>query len=327
MKLATLAEQLGIERIEGSADGIEIATVRPIENAFPDSLSFIANPSYEKYISDTKAAAVIVGLDFKVPEAGSKAVLLRIADPYSAFAKALNLFDHRQSIFTERIASSAVISPEASIAATATIGANCFIAHGVTIGENSIIHPNATIYDGVTIGANCVIGPNTVIGFDGFGYAKTSDGTYDKIPQLGGVIIEDNVEIGACCTIDRAALADTIIKQGVKIDNLVQIAHNVEIGENTVIAAQVGISGSAKIGKDNQIAGQVGLVGHMYTADGVIIIAQSGVSKSLTKPGVYQGAPAKEVRSAFKQEAAIRMLPDLLDRVRKLEEKLRDTTK
>ncbi|HET9137698.1 MAG TPA: UDP-3-O-(3-hydroxymyristoyl)glucosamine N-acyltransferase [Candidatus Kapabacteria bacterium] len=327
MKLTTLAEQLGIERIEGSADGIEITSVRPIENAFSDSLSFIANPNYEKYISDTKAAAVIVGLDFKLPETGSKAILLRIADPYSAFAKALHLFDHRKSIFTERIASSAVISPEASIATTATIGANCFIAHDVTIGENSVIHPNAAIYDGVTIGSNCIIGPNTVIGFDGFGYAKTSDGSYNKIPQLGGVIIEDNVEIGACCTIDRAALAETIIKSGVKIDNLVQIAHNVEIGENTVIAAQVGISGSAKIGKDNQIAGQVGLVGHMYTADGVIIIAQSGVSKSLTKPGVYQGAPAKEVRSAFKQEAAIRMLPDLLDRVRKLEEKLRDTTK
>ena len=325
MTLTELATKIGIDRIEGNVDGIVINSVRPITDATSDSLSFIANPNYERFISETKAAAVIVGLTFESLNRGATPILLRASDPYVAFAEALRLFDTRESIFTERIHKSAVIHPYAKIADTAIIGANCFIAQGVDIGEHSVIHPNCTIYDNVRIGSHCVIGANTVIGFDGFGYAKTSDGSYRKVPQLGGVIIEDDVEIGACCTIDRAALADTIIRKGVKIDNLVQIAHNVEIGENTVIAAQVGISGSAKIGKENQIAGQVGLVGHIYTADGVIIIAQSGVSKSLAKPGVYQGAPAKEVRSAFKQEAAIRMLPALLDRVRILEEKLRDT--
>jgi UDP-3-O-[3-hydroxymyristoyl] glucosamine N-acyltransferase len=197
----------------------------------------------------------------------------------------------------------------------------------VRIGDETIIHPNCTIYDGVTIGSRCIIGAGTVIGYDGFGYAQTIAKSYLKIPQTGGVIIEDDVEIGAVCTIDRAVMANTIIHRGVKIDNLVQIAHNVEIGEDTVIAAQTGISGSAKIGKRNQIAGQVGLVGHIETGDDVVIIAQSGVSKSLTKPGVYQGSPAKEVRNAFKQEAAIRMLPELLDRVRELEEKLRGREK
>jgi UDP-3-O-[3-hydroxymyristoyl] glucosamine N-acyltransferase len=269
---------------------------------------------------------VIVANDFSYADSLSP-ILLHTSDPYVAFAKALALLGERRSIFHERIHPSAVIDPDASVSKSATIGANVFIAHNVRIGDESIIHPNCTIYDNVRIGNRCVIGAGTVIGFDGFGYAQTAEKKYLKVPQTGGVIIEDDVEIGASCTIDRAAMANTIIHRGVKIDNLVQIAHNVEIGEDTVIAAQTGISGSAKIGKRNQIAGQVGLVGHIETADDVTIIAQSGVSKSITKPGVYQGAPAKEAPKAFKQEAAIRMLPELLDRVRELEQKLRDREK
>ncbi|HYM21318.1 MAG TPA: UDP-3-O-(3-hydroxymyristoyl)glucosamine N-acyltransferase [Candidatus Kapabacteria bacterium] len=326
MKLTDVAREIGIEKIDGNADDIEIVSVSPIAEAASDAITFIANPIYERYITSTKAAAVIVANDFRTP-ASASSVILRTRDPYVAFAKALTLFGMRKPIFHERIHPSSVISPESSISPTATIGANVVIAHNVTIGDESIIHPNCTIYDGVAIGKRCIVGAGTVIGFDGFGYAQTLDKSYLKVPQTGGVIIEDDVEIGAVCTIDRAAMANTIIRRGVKIDNLVQIAHNVEIGEDTVIAAQTGISGSAKIGKRNQIAGQVGLVGHIETADDVTIIAQSGVSKSLSKPGVYQGAPAKEVRAAFRQEAALRMLPELLERVRILEEKLRSTEK
>ncbi len=324
MKLTELARLIGIERIDGAApDAVEIAAVEPIADATPGTLTFIANPSYEKHIETTTASAVIVSTEFKTVAIPNDLILLRASDPYIAFAKAQALFNPRRSIFSERIHPSAVIDPGAKISPSAKIGANVFIAHDVTIGDDSVVHPNCTIYDGVQIGNKVVIGPGTVIGYDGFGYARNSDGSYVKVAQTGGVVIEDNVEIGACCTIDRAAMADTIIRSGVKLDNLVQIAHNVEIGENTAIAAQTGISGSAKIGKRNQIAGQVGMIGHISTADDVIIIAQSGVSKSIEKSGTYFGAPAKEARVAFREEAAKRLLPELMDRVRMLEEKLR----
>lgn len=323
MKLAELARMIGAVSNDGSADtDIEISAVRPITEATPGTLSFITNPSYEKYLDSTTASAVIVSNDLVVG-GGHAAALLRAPDPYIAFAKALAIFNPRTSIFTERIHPTAAIHPSATIADSARIGANVFVAHDVTIGAETVVHPNCTIYDGVRIGARCVIGPGTVIGYDGFGYARNADGSYLKVPQLGGVSIEDDVEIGACCTIDRAAMADTILRRGVKLDNLVQIAHNVEIGEYTAIAAQTGISGSAKIGKRNQIAGQVGMVGHITTADDVVIIAQSGVSKSIERSGTYFGAPAKEVRTAFREEAAKRLLPELIERVRVLEEKLR----
>ncbi len=328
MLLHELAKKIDIVRIDGNAEGIEITSVATITDANEHTISFIANPTYEHFISETNARAVIVGLEFVMPEkSGTTPRLLRCEDPYLAFAKASAILNPRISVFSERLDRTAVINPDAVIALTATIGAHTFIAHNVVVGEGTVIHPNCTIYDGVTIGANVVIGAGTVIGYDGFGFAKSSDGSYFKVPQTGGVVIEDDVEIGANCTIDRAAISNTIIRRGVKLDNLVHIAHNVEIGEDTVIAAQTGISGSTKIGKENQIAGQVGMIGHIHTVDGVTIIAQSGVSKSLTKPGVYQGAPAKEVRKAFRQEAALRMLPDLLERVRILEEKLRNAQK
>lgn len=326
MKLRELAQKIGIEQIDGNADQIDITSVAPISEAVVGAVTFIANPVYEKYLGTTTASAVIVSNEFHLQHP-NQIVLLRTADPYIAFAKALALFNPRQSIFKEHIHPSAIIDASASISPTAKIGANVFIAHNVSIGADCVIHPNSTIYDGVTIGNRVVIGPSTVIGFDGFGYARAEDGSYLKVPQTGGVIIEDDVEIGACCAIDRAAMANTIIRQGVKIDNLVQIAHNVEIGDHTAIAAQTGISGSAKIGKRNQIAGQVGIVGHISTADDVVIIAQSGVSKSIDKSGTYFGAPAKEVRIAFREEAAKRLLPELIERVRLLEEKLRTLEK
>lgn len=198
--------------------------------------------------------------------------------------------------------------------------AHAFIGENVTIGEQCIIHPNVVIYDGAVIGNRVVIGAGTAIGYDGFGFARVEDGSYLKVPQIGNVIIEDDVEIGANCTIDRATVSHTIIRKGVKLDNLIHIAHNVDIGENTVIAAQTGISGSTKIGKNNMIAGQVGMIGHIETADNVIIIAQSGVSKSITKSGTYFGSPAKEHRTALKIEGVIRSLPELVERVAKLEQ-------
>jgi UDP-3-O-[3-hydroxymyristoyl] glucosamine N-acyltransferase len=331
MNIRELASHLEASLIEFASGDEEILHVATITEAGPGSVTFIANPSYEKFLMTTRASAVIIGSSLVVPgETGSKKnmpALIRTNDPYGAFAKTLALFNERKNMFSQRIHPSAVISSSASVASTVVIGAQCFIGDDVVIGEGSVIHPGAIIYDGTVIGTNVVIGAGTVIGFDGFGYAPTGEGTFSKIPQIGNVVIEDNVEIGALCAIDRATVSHTIIRRGAKLDNLIHIAHNVEIGENTVIAAQTGISGSATIGKRNQIAGQVGMIGHITTADDVIIIAQSGVSKSILKSGTYFGAPAKEFRTALRQEGAIRQLPELLEKVKELEEKIRNIEK
>jgi len=322
MTLRQLASYLETSAPESAAADVEITHPATITEAGPGSVTFIANPAYEKYFESTRATAVIVSENFSTSNATPPA-LLRCKDPYAAFAKTLELFNTRKNIFSDGIHPSAVVSPAAEIASSALIGAQCFIGPGVRIGEKSVIHPGVIIYDGTIIGKNVVIGAGTVIGFDGFGYTPNPDKTFSKIPQIGNVVIEDDVEIGALCTIDRATISSTIIRRGVKLDNLVHIAHNVEIGEHTVIAAQTGISGSAKIGKRNQIAGQVGMIGHIETADDVVIIAQSGVSKSITKSGTYFGAPAKEFRTALRQEGALRQPPELLERVKELEEKLK----
>jgi UDP-3-O-[3-hydroxymyristoyl] glucosamine N-acyltransferase len=317
-----LASHLGAH-IEHATGDVEISHTATITEAGSGSVTFIANPSYEKFLETTGATAVIIDHSLEIPNGAKTPVLIRTNDPYGAFAKTLALFSKRKNIFTEHIHLSAVVSPSAIIADSAMIGAQSFIGEDVKIGDGSQVHPGAVIYDGTVIGKNVVIGAGSVIGFDGFGYAPGENGTFNKIPQIGNVIIEDDVEIGALCTIDRATVSHTIIRRGVKLDNLVHIAHNVEIGEDTVIAAQTGISGSAKIGKRNQIAGQVGMIGHITTADDVVIIAQSGVSKSISKPGTYFGAPAKEFRTALRQEGALRQLPELLERVKELEEKLK----
>lgn len=331
MNIRELASLLGAPSVENASGDEDISHAATITEAGLGSVTFIANPAYEKFLLTTDATAVIIGTSFALPsqtaEMKKMPALIRTEDPYGAFAKTLQLFTTRKNIFPERIHPSAVISSSASVSSTSTIGAQCFVGDDVTIGDGSVIHPGAIIYDGTVIGKNVIIGAGTVIGFDGFGYAPEPKGSFRKIPQIGNVIIEDDVEIGALCTIDRATVSHTILRRGVKLDNLIHIAHNVEIGENTVIAAQTGISGSAKIGKRNQIAGQVGLIGHITTADDVIIIAQSGVSKSITKPGTYFGAPAKEFRMALRQEGAIRQLPELIERVKELEEKLRKIEK
>jgi UDP-3-O-[3-hydroxymyristoyl] glucosamine N-acyltransferase len=319
MTLQDLARQIGIAVIDNASGAEEITSVAAIQDAGEGSISFIANPGYEKYLATTQATAVIISDKFPVTANGTHLpALLRTSDPYLAFAKVLAIFNSRPVRQSGTIHPQAFIHPTAAVAPDVIIMAFAYIGENVRIGAGTVIHPNVTIYDGVTIGERVVIGAGTVIGSDGFGYAQSADG-FRKVPQIGGVIIEDDVEIGANCTIDRATISNTIIRRGVKLDNLIHIAHNVEIGEDTVIAAQTGISGSAKIGKRNMIAGQVGLVGHIETADSVVIIAQSGVSKSLTKPGAYFGSPAKEHKLALKIEGAIRSLPELIDRVNELE--------
>ena len=342
MNIKELAKYLEASAIENASGSEEITHAMTIEDGGDGSVSFIGNPHYERYLVTTRATAVIVSDYHALPqEVGIKfPALIRVKSPYEAFAKTLELFapkvhhlpegiDQRASVDpTAKVHATARIGPNASIAAGAIIGAHCEIFPGVSVGasvevgEGTILFPNCVLCEGVKLGKNVVIGPGSVIGFDGFGYVPMADGSYRKIPQVGTVVIEDDVEIGANTTIDRATVSETRIKRGAKLDNLIQIAHNVEIGENTVIAAQAGISGSTKIGRQNIIAGQVGIVGHIETTEHVIVGAQSGVSKSLNKPGTYFGSPARNHRDALKQEGVIRSLPELAERVKRLEQLL-----
>ena len=320
MKLRELAETLDAIRIEKSDGDEVISHVATIQEAREGAVTFIANANYEKFLATTKASVVIVSEKLIAPT--KHPALIRVKDPFAALATTLEIFNPRKSMKVHGVHRSSVVSASAKVHQSTTVMAHCYIGENVTIGENCIIHPNVTIYDGTSIGNNVIVGAGTVIGYDGFGFAPMGDGTFRKVPQIGNVLIEDDVEIGANCTIDRATISHTIIKKGVKLDNLIHIAHNVEIGENTVIAAQTGISGSARIGKHNMIAGQVGMIGHIETADNVVIIAQSGVSKSISKSGTYFGSPAKEHRTALKIEGAIRSLPELIDRVKKIEDSI-----
>lgn len=320
MTLRELVNTIGALSLENEKGDEAITHVAAISDAQTGAVTFIANPNYEKFLETTKATAVIISSS--LPTNVTQPALIRVEDPYAAFAKVLDLFNPRKSLISMGVHPSSIVATTAKVAASATVMSHCYIGENVTIGENCIIHPNVTIYDGTLIGNNVSIGAGTVVGYDGFGFAPMGDGTYRKVPQIGNVVIEDDVEIGANCTIDRATVSHTIIRKGVKLDNLIHIAHNVEIGENTVVAAQTGISGSARIGKHNMIAGQVGMIGHIQTADNVVIIAQSGVSKSITKSGTYFGSPAKEHRTALKIEGAIRSLPELIDRVKKIEDSI-----
>ncbi len=341
MNIRELAQKTGALRLEMALGDEEITCATAIEDGIPGAVTFIGNPLYERFLSTTKASAVIVSEYLKVPyELGHGPAILRAANPYDGFARALALFSPAPSRPSLGIHSSAVVDPSARVDATAHIGAHVYIGAGVMVGANTVIrhgayigpdttigndcdvHPNAVIYDRMKIGNRVVVGAGSVIGFDGFGYVPMGDGTYRKIPQIGIVVLEDDVEIGANTTIDRATVAETRIRRGVKLDNLIQIAHNVELGENTVMAAQVGIAGSTKLGRQNIVGGQAGFTGHLQTTDQVIVGAQSGVSKSVTKPGLYMGSPARNGRDMLKLEGAMRSLPELIERVKKLEEQL-----
>ena len=321
--------------VEGNPKA-EVFTLSKIEEGKPGSLSFLANPAYTQYIYSTRADIVIVNQDF-VPEKPVHPTLIRVKNAYSAFTDLLRMYEQAKENKTG-------ISEKAAIDHSARIGKNVFIADYVVIGEKAIIGDNVKIYAGTVVGNQCTIGSNTilyagvkiydeciignrctlhagvVIGADGFGFAPQEDGTYKKIPQIGNVVIEDDVEVGSNTTIDRATLGSTRIRKGVKLDNLIQIAHNVEIGENTVIAAQTGIAGSTKIGKNCMIGGQVGIVGHLTIADDVKIQAQSGITKNITKKGsTWEGSPAFHLPDFLRAYARFKNLVSIDNRLTKLE--------
>ena len=313
--------------VEGNSD-VSINDIAKIEEGKEGALSFLANPKYSEYLYITKASAVIINKDFELKQKVSLS-LIRVDDAYQAFATLLEFYQQYKKNKTgvsekSVIEESAIIGEDAYIGSNAYIGENVvlgtnikvypnsYIGDGVKIGNNTTIHPGVNIYNDCIIGANCIIHAGTTIGSDGFGFAPQDGKEYKKIPQIGNVIIKDDVEIGANCSIDRATMGSTIINRGVKLDNLVQVAHNVEIGEHTVIAAQAGVSGSTKIGAFCMIGGQVGFSGHIEIADHVKIGAQSGLLKSIKKEGsVMQGSPAIGLKEFYKSQVVYTKLPEM----------------
>lgn len=302
-------------KIEGDAEAIVEKPAR-IENAAPGDVCFYANPKYEKYIYDTKATVLLIPEDF-VPSRPIPATLIRLKDVYGSVAVLLGYFRNRNGRggagngFRARLKSSNSIHISARIGRGTRIHSQVSIGSGVKIGRNCIIHSGVKIYAGCVIGDGCIIHSNAVIGADGFGFAPDPEGVYHKIPQLGNVVLEENVEIGAGTTVDRATMGSTIIHKGVKIDNLCMVAHNVEIGENTVMAAMSGIAGSTKVGKNCVIAGQVGISGHLTIADNTTITAGSKVQGSVRKPEqVLMGYPAIDYHKYMRAYAIFKNAPD-----------------
>jgi UDP-3-O-[3-hydroxymyristoyl] glucosamine N-acyltransferase len=326
--------------IQGTIEGDANATVNSfgkIEEAGAGQLTFLANPKYEDFIYTTRASVVIVNASQTLREP-VKATLIRVADAYTAFATLLSKYQEMMTQQLTGIQEPSYISQSARLGSQVYVGAfayignnvvvgnnvkifpNVYLGDNVRVGDNSIIHPGVKIYHDCVIGKNVTIHAGTVIGSDGFGFAPQKDGSFKKVPQIGNVVVQDFVEIGANATIDRATIGSTIIKSGAKLDNLIQIAHNVEVGNNTVIAAQAGVSGSTKIGNNVMIGGQAGIVGHIQIADGSKINAQSGVSKSIKTPNAaVTGSPAFEYTSALRSQAVSRKLPDLEKRIKELE--------
>jgi len=326
-------------KVEGDPE-VKVSSVSPIENGKKGSLAFLANPKYAKYIYTTEASIVLVSKDF-VAEQEVKTTLVRVDDAYKAFASLLDLY---QSSLPQKvgidakasISNSAKLGEKCYVGDFAFIGENAFIGNNVkvypqvyigdnvTIGDNTIIYPGVKIYMGCAVGKNCIIHAGTVIGSDGFGFAPTGE-SFKKIPQIGNVVIEDEVEIGSNCSIDRATMGSTLIRKGVKLDNLIQVAHNVEIGENTVMAAQVGIAGSTKLGKNCMIGGQVGFAGHITICDNVKVGAQAGVGINVTEDGMaLWGSPAFEYKKAVRSITVFKNLPDLATRLNQLERELKE---
>jgi UDP-3-O-[3-hydroxymyristoyl] glucosamine N-acyltransferase len=322
--------------IEGNPD-TTVTSFGKIEEATVGQLSFLANPKYNDYLYTTKASLIIVSESLQLQK-NITATLIRVKDAYSAFATLLTTYQNLKAQQKKGIETPSYIASTATLGDNVYIGAFAYIGEKVTIGNNTKIFPgvyiaenvrignNTTIHAGVKIYEDCVIGNDviihagTVIGSDGFGFAPQPDGSYQKVPQIGNVIIEDQVEIGANTTIDRATMGSTIIKKGVKLDNLIQIAHNVEIGSQTVIAAQTGISGSTKLGQKIMIGGQAGIAGHLTIADGVKIAGGAGVTKNLEGEGKsYAGFPAEDAKQSLKTQVYTRQLPELEKRVKELE--------
>ena len=339
---ATIAQFLQ-GTVEGNPE-VKVNNIAKIEEGKPGCLSFLANPKYEKFIYTTESSVVLINKDFVASEPIS-ATLIRVADAYQSFAFLLDMVSKSRGE-KKGVSKQVEVEPSAQIGENPYIGAFVYVGENVKIGNNVKLYPHVYIGDNVTIGDgsilfsgvkiyhDCIIGKDvtihagTVIGADGFGFAPAADGNYKKIPQLGNVILEDNVEIGANTAIDRAVMGSTIIRRGAKIDNLIQVAHNVEVGQNTVIAAQTGIAGSAKVGKNCMIGGQVGIVGHVAIPDGMKIAAQSGVSSDLRREGdVVQGSPAFNFGKYQRSYAVFKNLPDLRNTVIELEKRVKNLEK
>lgn len=341
MTVSDIAEWLQGDLVgDGSVDILRVAK---IEEAGPQDLTFLANPRYAKHVETTGASAILVSrsfshLEFKAPRA---LAFIKVDDPYVAFLQVLRHLTPTIDPFGKGIHATAVVSPSATLGKNVDLGAFVVVADGARIGDHTRVgegcvigakaeigkecrlHANVTIYHQCKLGNRVTVHSGTVIGSDGFGFAPKADGSYEKIPQLGIVVIEDDVEIGSNCSIDRATMGETLIRKGVKLDNLIQVAHNVVIGENTVIAAQTGISGSTKLGKNMMVAGQVGFAGHLEIADRTVIMAQSGIPNSIREEGkTFFGYPAKERGKALRIEALIRSLPELAQEVHSLKQQL-----
>lgn len=325
--------------INGKAEGNANATVASfgkIEEAQAGQLTFLANPKYEDYLYSTNASVVIINEAYELKQPVT-ATLIRVPDAYTAFATLLSKYQEIVQQQLSGIQEPNYISKTASYGQNVFIGAfaylgenvtvgnnskifpNVYLGNNVSIGDNTVIHPGVKIYHDCKIGSNVIIHAGTVIGSDGFGFAPQPDGTLKKVPQIGNVVVEDNVEIGANAAIDRATMGSTIIKSGAKLDNLIQVAHNVEVGHSTVIAAQAGISGSTKIGNGVLIGGQAGLAGHLQVGDGSKINAQAGLGKSLKPGSSVTSSPAYDYGQAIRSQAIARNLPEMEKRIKELE--------
>ncbi len=325
------------ELIGGSVDGdpnVQVSTVSPIDKGSEGSLSFLANPKYTDHLYSTNASVVIVKDEFK--QTGDvRPTLIRVPDPYSSFAILLEQYDkmncpkpgiHPSAVISESaivgkdvsISAGVIIEDRAQIGEGSVLQAHSHIGVDASLGKNCTLHSGAKVLHKCVVGHNCKLHAGVIVGSDGFGFAP-QDNEYSKIPQIGNVVLEDNVEVGANTTIDRATMGSTIIRKGVKLDNLIQVAHNVEIGEHTVIAAQTGIAGSTTIGKRCMIGGQVGIIGHITIGDNVKIAAQSGIGGNLKDNVIVQGSPAFEVGSYRRSYVSFRKLPQIL---KSIEQKL-----
>jgi UDP-3-O-[3-hydroxymyristoyl] glucosamine N-acyltransferase len=335
------AEQIaGI--LEGEVIGnpnAEVFKLSKIEEGTIGSLTFLSNPKYQNFIYSTEASVTIVNKTFE-PEQAISTTLIKVEDAYQAFSKLLEYYN-QVKLMKSGIEQPSVLSENVTYGTDLYLGSFCYVGKNVKIGNNVKIYPNTFIGDNVVIGDNClffagvrvyseteignncVIHSGTIVGSDGFGFAPHEDGTYSKIPQIGNVILEDDVEVGSCTTIDRATMGSTIIRKGVKLDNQIQIAHNVEIGENTVIASQTGIAGSTKIGKNCMIGGQVGIVGHITIGNNVRIQAQSGIGKSIGDGEVVQGTPAFNYGDFSKSYVHFRNLPKIVSDLDDLKKKIK----
>lgn len=344
--------EFSAEQIAGILNGeivgnaqVTVNGLAKIEEGHTGALSFLSNPKYEEYIYKTGSSVCIVNKTFEPTKSLPETLtLVKVEDAYACFAKLLEVYSQMNkkqpkienpSFISENatigeglyLGAFAYIGDNAKIGNNVSIYPNAYIGENVVIGDGTIVHPGATIYAECKIGANCIIHAGVIIGADGFGFAPDGNGEYQKVPQIGNVILEDNVEVGSNTTIDRATMGSTIIRRGVKIDNLCQIAHNVEVGRNTAMAAQVGIAGSAKIGEHVMIGGQAGISGHLHIADGTKIVAQSGIPSSVKKADTLMGSPGIPMDDFKKSYFGFRKLPYILTKLQELDKKIKELTK